>query len=169
MPKLKVLELGTGCGIVGRTLAKCRPEAEIIVTDLPSAEEIAEYNISLDSTDSKLDIEDENEAGISYMNLDWETPYPQDLASKEFNLVLVADCTYNPDVVPYLVKTLASVSDSSKNVLILVAMKVRHESEQIFFTLMEEAQLRAVDKLALPLPHIGEEAEEIEIHLFKGF
>lgn len=45
-PKARILELGAGCGIIGLTLATCFDGAEVIMTDLPQAEEIAKYNIS---------------------------------------------------------------------------------------------------------------------------
>lgn len=45
-PKTRILELGAGCGIVGITLATCFEGAEVIMTDLPEAEEIAKFNIS---------------------------------------------------------------------------------------------------------------------------
>lgn len=83
------------------------------------------------------------------------------------DLVLVADCTYNPDVVPDLVKTLANIVRYNRGALILLAMKVRHESEMIFFGLMRKRHMIILEMLTLPLPLLGQEAEEIEVFLFK--
>jgi hypothetical protein len=40
--------------------------------------------------------------------------------------------------VPDLVATLGRVADGNREVKVVVAMKVRHESEMIFFDLMKE-------------------------------
>lgn len=80
---------------------------------------------------------------------------------------MVADCTYNPDVVPDLVKTLRGLGEKSPQVLVLVAMKVRHESEGVFFELTKEAGFVVVERGLVPLPVLGGEAEEIEIWMFK--
>src|SRR5271156_5380782 len=45
--KFEVLELGTGCGIVGITMAKRFSNAQILITDMSEAEEIARHNISM--------------------------------------------------------------------------------------------------------------------------
>lgn len=81
-------------------------------------------------------------------------------------MVFVADCTYNPDVVPDLVKTLGRVAERSGGVRIVVAMKVRHESEMVFFELMEERGFAVKEKAALALPVLGGEEEEIEVFVF---
>lgn len=78
----------------------------------------------------------------------------------------MADCTYNPDVVPDLVKTLKSLAQGNDDVLVALAMKVRHESEMVFFELMREARFVVKEKGKLGLPVLGGEAEEIEVFLF---
>jgi len=82
-------------------------------------------------------------------------------------MVIVADCTYNPDVVPHLVATLEGIAEASKGVLVLVAMKVRHESELVFFELMANACFIIEGKIIVPLPVLEGEGEEIEIFGFK--
>jgi hypothetical protein len=81
--------------------------------------------------------------------------------------MVVADCTYNPDVVPDLVKTLRAVAEGNKEVVVLLAMKVRHESELVFFDLMTEAGFGVVEKCGVPVPVVGGEGERIEIFVFK--
>ncbi len=80
----------------------------------------------------------------------------------------MADCTYNPDVVPDLVKTLKEVAVGNREVRVLVAMKVRHESEMVFFELMRERGFVVSENCVLPLPSLGGEDEEIEVFVF-GF
>jgi predicted nicotinamide N-methyase len=161
---LQVLELGAGCGVVGITLKMCLSTANVLLTDLPEAEEISRHNILANwALPKKVH---GNSARIQYQNLNWEDPLPEDQRSGDIDLVVVADCTYNPDVVPHLVKTLAEIQQYNKQVMILLALKVRHDSEIVFFDLMAEKHFVITDKLVLPLPLLGEEDEEIEIYLF---
>jgi len=94
----------------------------------------------------------------------------------------VADCTYNPDVVPDLVGTLGRLRDSEEmgkgngkgegngmgrgEVKVLLAMKVRHESEMVFFELMEKEGFEILERGRIPLTVLGGEGEEIEIFVF---
>jgi hypothetical protein len=80
--------------------------------------------------------------------------------------VFVADCTYNPDVVPDLVKTLGRVADGNREGKVVVAMKVRHESELVFFDLMKERGFVVNEKGIVPLPVLGGEDQEIEVFVF---
>jgi hypothetical protein len=79
-------------------------------------------------------------------------------------MVIVSDCTYNPGVVPDLVLTLRSIATKSqRDVVILLAMKVRHESEIMCFDLMAQSGFAVREKAVLPLPMLAGEAEQIEI------
>lgn len=78
----------------------------------------------------------------------------------------MADCTYNPDVVPDLVATLERIIEGSRGAKVVVAMKVRHESELVFFELMREKGFVVLEKAVLPLPVLGGEGEEIEVFVF---
>ena len=160
-----MIELGTGCGIVGITMARRFSNAEVLITDMPEAEEIATHNIRMAmgqcSPDGSL-------AKIAYQNLDWEKPLPESVRIGHFDLVLVADCTYNSDVVPDLVETLAELVKYNREVLILVAMKIRHYSEMVFFDLMKEKNMIVLDKVEFPFPLLGQDDEEIELYFFKG-
>ena len=164
--QLQVLELGAGCGIVGLTLGKCLPKAKVLLTDLPEAGEIAKHNIWANGVRPKAI--HQHRARIQYEKLDWEDPLPEKQREGQVDLVLVADCTYNPDVVPNLVKTLAELLKYNKDTIVLLAMKVRHESEKVFFNLMAEKHMMIVDRLVLPLPLLGQESEEVEVYVFAG-
>src|ERR1700734_3176668 len=129
--RLKVLELGSGCGIVGIGLAQTVPDCEVILTDLPEAEELAMKNINGMNAAISSD--------VSFNTLDWENPLPLSIRDRLFDLILVADCTYNPDSSPALVSTLAVLVKRSSKAIVVVAMKVRHSSEAVFFDLMSES------------------------------
>jgi predicted nicotinamide N-methyase len=158
---LGVLELGAGCGIVGISLATAFPQTStVILTDLPEASEIIEKNLS--SSNLLLPIRSK----LAHQVLDWSSPLPPNVNSRKWNLVVVADCTYNPDVVPDLVKTLKCLAEGNNGVVVLLAMKVRHESEMVFFDLMEESGFAVRETCKIPLPVLGGEKEEIEIFVF---
>jgi predicted O-methyltransferase YrrM len=155
---LKVLELGTGCGLVAATLAHSINSSKvecITATDLPDAEAIATANLTLAGSDK-----------LGYANLDWSEPLPNNVSSTTYDLVFVADCTYNSDVVPYLVKTLAKLV-TGKDTLICLAMKVRHDSEAIFFDLMEEKHLKIVGKHTDILKDLNGPDQNIHTYLFQ--
>lgn len=162
-PNLNILELGAGCGIVGITLLHTLPTpSQILLTDLPEATEILTHNL----TPSILGPLPSNLSKISHQVLDWSSPLPPNVAATSWDMVVVADCTYNPDVVPDLVMTLGRVAEGSGGVRIVVAMKVRHESEMVFFDLMKERGFVVKEKAALALPVLGGEEEEIEAFVF---
>lgn len=102
---------------------------------------------------------------LAYQNLDWATPDPV-FATAHWDLIVAGDVTYNSDVVPHLVQTISDVSRQNAHAPVLLAMKVRHDSEAVFFDLMQEKKLYIVDQVVIPLPVVGEENQEIEIYLF---
>jgi hypothetical protein len=77
-------------------------------------------------------------------------------------MVLLSDCTYNADSSPALVRTLAALAGTAPALVVLVAMKVRHESEAVFFTLMGTAGFVVRRKTVLRLPMLEEEEEGME-------
>lgn len=162
LPNLKVLELGAGCGIVGLTLASHHSSiSKLVMTDLPEAMEILTHNLSL------LPItKPKSKPKVTQQVLDWSLPLPPNVRTTAWDIVLVADCTYNPDVVPDLVRTLRAVVEGNREGLVALAMKVRHESEMVFFRLMEESRFVVRERCKLALPVLGGEGEEVEIHVF---
>jgi len=162
-PGLNILELGAGCGIVGITLLHTLPKPHtILLTDLLEATSILTQNL----TPSILRLPSSKHATISHQVLDWSLPLPSNVSATKWELVVVADCTYNPDVVPDLVKTLREVAEGNREAVVLLAMKVRHESEMVFFELMEEKGFVVREKCVLALPVLGREGEVIEVFVF---
>ena len=81
----------------------------------------------------------------------------------------MADCTYNPDVVPDLVRTLkclASGNGENGKLLAALAMKVRHPSEMVFFELMRESGFVVREDCKILLPMLGGAVEKIEFFVF---
>jgi methylase of polypeptide subunit release factors len=89
--QLRILELGTGCGMVGITIARLIEGAKVILTDLSEAQEIVERNIGQASVAKG--------STLDFQELNWDVELPQDLQHPDsrLDLVIAADCTYNSD------------------------------------------------------------------------
>ncbi|KAI9834831.1 MAG: hypothetical protein M1819_002739 [Sarea resinae] len=165
---INIIELGSGCGMVGISLSQLVPNASIVLTDLPEAEDILRRNMAAAKTAPT--------SSLALQMLDWEDEGLPEIVSKRkaLDLILVADCTYNPDTTPALVRTLAALTESSHGkAIIVVAMKVRHASEAVFFDLMAEAGLAQYGHVALPsspcqktLANDFGEPEIIDVYVF---
>jgi len=185
--KLHVLEVGCGIGTVGigvaTLLQACAdnqlPDAFILLTDLPDAEERAVANIvrfqksaAGRGTGAKIRLE--------YDNLDWEDGrngvFPAKVESTPWDLVILSDCTYNTDTLPALVQTLSALEglagqsgigqSAHSGPKALVVTKERHSSEKYFFELMTRAGWTVLESLSLPLPVLVAASESIELYLF---
>lgn len=166
--RLKAIELGTGCGIVGIQLASCYRRCDVTLTDLPSAAEIVESNLAAANLQEQssarfeaLDWDDHDASASSV----WDPP------GDGYDLILVSDCTYNWDVIPALVRTIARLASIRANraadvgsspvnssTLTVIAMKKRHDDEDLFFDEMAKQRLQQVDVELVPIP-IDDSAE----------
>jgi hypothetical protein len=162
---LEVLELGSGCGIVGIGFAQLYHNCHVLLTDLPEAMEILDCNIAQarPASGSKL----------SKATMNWDDGLPVAVAQGRYHLFLVSDCTYNSDSIPALVKTLHALNQKSPWASIVVSMKFRHSSENVFFDMMNDAGFRVASEVKFPLPDrhrtaVGQELENVEIHIFRN-
>ncbi|KAI5849984.1 UPF0665 family protein c [Tricharina praecox] len=151
--RINVLELGSGCGIVGLALSQLRPNSHVVLSDLPLASEISAKNIS-------------SHTEISFCALDWDLPIPLDIAAQRFDLILVADCMYNVDAAPALVNVITTLLRVSPRALLTVAHKHRHESEERFRSLLEVFGIVQVDQALVALGEEDDELETSEIELY---
>ncbi|KAL4998768.1 putative methyltransferase-domain-containing protein [Aspergillus recurvatus] len=156
---LNVIELGSGCGIFGIALAELLPQCSVLLTDLPEVEEIITKNITA--------AQPAHASKIQYRPLEWEEELPGDLFETPLiDLILVSDCTYNADSLPALVSVLGRLVKLSPHAIILVALKRRHESESVFFDLMQSAGLHDLHSHHMQLPSQHELWDEIELHCY---
>ncbi|PLB54525.1 hypothetical protein P170DRAFT_347729 [Aspergillus steynii IBT 23096] len=155
---VRAVELGSGCGIVGIALAELLPQCSVLLTDLPEVEEIVTQNITTAKPAS--------ESTVEFQTLDWDEELPENLSDGSVDLILVSDCTYNADSLPALVLVLDRLVQRSPAAIILVALKRRHESETVFFELMESARLSKIHQDNIELPSQHDQSDEIELHCF---
>lgn len=161
--KLNVLELGSGCGIVGIALAQMAPYCNVLLTDLPEAMDILYHNVS----EAKPALQSK----LATTPLNWDSGLPSMVKAQTFNLILVSDCTYNADSLPSLVRTLSTLKSYSTDAHIIVSMKVRHPSEAVFFDLMLKSGLEITEHVFITMPDdnrrsTGLGLETVEIYTF---
>lgn len=163
--KLNVLELGCGCGVVGIGLAQTVTDCHVVLTDLPEVDELVERNIEAANPAMSSTIE--------FAALDWEAPLPAKVASRAFDLVLVAECIYNSDSIPPLVDTLERLVQRSPRAVILISTKVRHESEAMFWDLFHQKGFKQKSRTSLPVPGepghgYGDSATAVDVYIYQG-
>ncbi|KAI1817041.1 hypothetical protein GGS20DRAFT_121626 [Poronia punctata] len=176
--RFNVLELGSGVGILGITIAGILrrnqvEDATVLLTDLAEAEERARSNISRAEDHAVV-------RGLEYENLDWDDGrqgrFGPLVATTPWDLVVLSDCTYNVDSFPALVGTLSALhvvkqrqcngEDRAKS-RVLLATKPRHSSEKALFDLLDEEDWRHRVIKEIPLPLIGGEDEVVQIYILE--
>ncbi|KAA8649046.1 protein N-lysine methyltransferase family protein [Aspergillus tanneri] len=156
---LHVIELGSGCGIVGIALAQLLPQCTVLLTDLPEVEEIVTQNVA-----SAKQVP--SSSAVQFRTLDWDEKPPDNLLDGSIDLILVSDCTYNADSLPSLVSMLHQLVQMAPDAIVLVALKRRHESETVFFDLMHSARLSTLHQDSIHLPSQHNEMDGIELYCF---
>ncbi|KAI1108390.1 putative methyltransferase-domain-containing protein [Nemania sp. NC0429] len=188
-----VLELGSGVGILGITIASILPRAaaaqgqtlknaRVLLTDLEEAEERARSNIARAETALARQSTDGASVTIGYENLDWdegcEGRFGALAAATSWDLVVLSDCTYNVDSLPALVGTLSALHAAKERqhdaddggltkLSVLLATKPRHSSEEALFGLLKDQGWAYRVVKEIPLPKIGEEAEIVQVYLLE--
>ncbi|KAI1759868.1 putative methyltransferase-domain-containing protein [Hypoxylon sp. FL1150] len=187
----RVIELGTGVGILGITLARlikraaavqgqALKEATVLLTDLAEAEERARSNIARSST--VLDQQNRGSCAVDlqYENLDWDEGrhgrFGPLASARAWDLVVLSDCTYNVDSLPALVETLSAVHAANLRhasfgedgkTSVMLATKPRHSSEQSLFGLLEADGWQYRVAKSIPLPKFGDEDEVVDIYMLE--
>lgn len=124
--KVRILELGAGCGIVGLAVEKhLGGQGDLILSDLEEARECAEESIAL------------NQSSASFMALDWAD---EEVSSQlaDLDLIIVADCTYNMDMYETLVSCLERLLEANPAAKVVIGHKMRNEQESDFFDMLEQ-------------------------------
>ena len=133
--EMKVLELGTGVGILGVGVSTAFPKATVVMTDLLDAQSLVDENIRLNSS-----IHPQIMRNASFRVLDWEErPFPDWTVMEKFDLIVMADVTYNTATFIALADTLEHIlRNGSKSGKVLCCGKRRHDDEEEFWQLVQE-------------------------------
>ena len=172
----RILELGCGCGLVGLTLAQCFPECQIMLTDLPKHETFIKSNIehflARNSDRHRRSNEDQQ---VTFQSLDWTCVIPPSIRDDNFDIVLATDVTYNPDTSPDLTEALSKLVAQKSDTVVVIGMKTRHSSENVFFECMEQHNFVIQDRTHVLAPSLDinfedssqNDAEAINLYTFQ--
>lgn len=111
----RILELGAGTGYVGIALANLlRKPCQVYITDLAQVVPLIEENVKLHY------VERDDSAEIIVDRLHWGNTEDATrlLAGGRFDLVVVSDCVYFPELFGMLLDTLLDVCDEATRVVI---------------------------------------------------
>ncbi|KAK3347161.1 putative methyltransferase-domain-containing protein [Lasiosphaeria hispida] len=180
---LNILELGCGVGIVGIGISRILGAAfagsdkilNVLMTDLQDAEGRARANVARCLAQERGS--EETVPSIDFESLDWEEgkdgKFGEKVQARPWDLVVVSECTYNPDTLLALVQTLSALhTHSARNsefpcdMKIVLSTKPRHSSERQFFDMMLKDGWAVCEKDVLPLPVLDDEAQSVEVYLF---
>ncbi|KAK9238159.1 putative methyltransferase-domain-containing protein [Lipomyces kononenkoae] len=130
--KVKIIELGSGTGLVGLALGNAYTLAasaravedigmEIVITDQANMLSLMADNIELNNL----------QGTVSADVLDWGTDLPEHYSNPYPDVILAADCVYFEPSFPLLEKTLLSLT--GPNTLVLMSYKKRRKADNRFF------------------------------------
>ena len=176
---INILELGCGVGVLGLGVATVcsamKPPGEphrrtVLMTDLEDAEEQVRSNIDR--------VPDLPGTELLYENLDWEDGrhgrFGTNIKARTWDLIMFSDCTYNVDVLPALVETLAALHrgnqtrhDGQAPTKLFLATKVRHSSEAEVFDLIAADQWIKLQQQTIALPVLGADSQRVELYLYE--
>jgi len=129
-----VVELGSGCGLVG-IAAAALGAARVVLTDLPYCSRLCEANIEANRC---VIIAEQQGSGtrsppngkavnVEFLDCDWyrAPELPERLLSMEVDIVLVADCVWVEELVEPLLTTLDAITEVHPGVAILMSYQRR--------------------------------------------
>lgn len=127
---MKVLELGTGVGILGICIAATHPNAKVVMTDLLDAQPLVDENIHLNIAHHP-----HIKQSATFRELDWEyRPFPDWTKTETFDLVVMADVTYNTATFDVLADTLEHLlRHGARGAKVVCCGKRRHDAEEQFW------------------------------------
>ena len=132
---MNVLELGTGVGILGISIAAQFPHIKVVATDLVDAQSLVEENIRINvSPHSHF------KRNMSFRPLDWEQrPFPAWTVDEKFDAIVMADVTYNTSTFMALADTLQHLlRTGSKGARVICCAKRRHDDEEEFWDIVQD-------------------------------
>ncbi|WVW81088.1 hypothetical protein I302_103079 [Kwoniella bestiolae CBS 10118] len=128
----KILELGSGTGLVGIVAGILEPSCEVWVTDQSILLDLMKVNaeLNLPSTQHKRN--------VHVAELNWGEDLPKSIPVKELDIILAADCVYFEPAFPLLVQTLCDLAPIDKEVEILFCWKKRRKADKRFFAMLKK-------------------------------
>ncbi|WVQ70537.1 hypothetical protein IAR50_000056 [Cryptococcus sp. DSM 104548] len=132
----KILELGSGTGLVGLVTAMIEPSSEIWITDQAPLLDLMETN-------TRSNLGEENST-VHVAEFNWGEPVSSSIPIEDIEVVLAADCVYSEPAFPLLVQTLCDVAPLGKNIEILFSYNKRRKADKKFFAMLKKHFTKAV-------------------------
>ncbi|RUS21957.1 putative methyltransferase-domain-containing protein [Endogone sp. FLAS-F59071] len=125
-PEARVIELGSGTGLVGLVFAKCFTDAErVVLTDKAACLPLLRKNV-------KENVETGPESRVVTEELDWERlDLGGSVLAGQYDVILLSDCLWHPPLYEPLVKALSAVAGPST--MVLMAYEKRNFDEELAF------------------------------------
>ena len=164
----RILELGTGTGYLSILCAKLLGATHVLASDGSSD--------VINNLPASLDINGLQESrNIVPLELTWGQPIPGTMdqawsGGHSIDLVLGADITYDPDVIPSLIATICDLVRAFPDVYIIIAATERNrETFQSFKIACQDADF-VVDTIRFPLPSRQQQVgpfynDQVPIHI----
>lgn len=139
----KVLELGSGTGLVGMAAA-CAWNVSVLLTDLPEIVPNLQYNL-----ERNRNLIEENHGSVAARQLDWadETDAPQDDEDK-FMVILAADPIYSDDHPQILARTVRRWIHPDARARFIVELPLRDRYDEERQSLRENLRKEGFDMIA---------------------
>ena len=155
-----MIELGSGTGITGIAFAQAYPGCDMVLTDMPEAQELIELN--------RLKMTAADQSRVTFQPLEWGPALPRAVEEQSFDLIILSDCIYNSSSASSLVSTLSALVSPRESAKVVMATKVRHPTETVFFELIDQAGMEVIarDMVHLPRTTLGE-SSTVDIYVFQ--
>ena len=126
---MHVLELGSGCGLVGIAAGARFPSASVTLTDLPAAIKALTANIELNQ-----DVLGPHAGRVRAVPLDWTTFPSENVPIGSFDLILASDVIWLIDLVDPFLDTLQQIVQANPACITLMSYQSRSKivDERLF-------------------------------------
>lgn len=126
-PTLRILELGSGTGLVGIAAAAIL-SAKVTITDLPNVLPNLSFNTKANSSVLLL-----NNGTVDVKSLRWGEIEDMSCIGKDFNFILGSDLVYHDNLYEPLLKTLQFYLGDNSDTVFVMAHSRRWKKESAFF------------------------------------
>ncbi|CBJ26565.1 conserved unknown protein [Ectocarpus siliculosus] len=127
----RVLELGSGTGLVGLAAARFGPPLEVVITDLESHVDICKRNVA-----SQDDMGAQGLCSVRVEAYDWSSEVPEELGEVPFDVILATDVAYYEHLYAPFVQALERTAGQHTLVLLGVT---RTDTGPAFFDALDKA------------------------------
>ncbi|WVF68137.1 hypothetical protein IAT40_002900 [Kwoniella sp. CBS 6097] len=128
----KIIELGSGTGLVGIVAGMLEPSAEVWVTDQEILLNLMAVNVELNLPSTSTG------RNVHIAELNWGEDIKSSIPVEACELVLAADCVYFEPAFPLLVRTLCDLAPLGKDIEILFCWKKRRKADKRFFAMLKK-------------------------------